>query len=302
MTHWLYPTNEAGPYHLVDPETGEEIAVSAEGVLRWLDARSDEPDEWYLSQGYRSMQAADLLWLYAAGRQELYAVGRVDGVRWDEADEAWYAEVMWLDHETRELMTTPIPRSQFLQIAQAPVRANSTASAVLDEWLRSQDAPGAEEAGRHAASPERVLTEVVHRREQFAFRRRLLAAYEGRCAVTGESVEAVLEAAHITPYSKEALNDLSNGLLLRADLHNLFDLCLIAVDPAGRLEVSSTLSATSYAALAGRLLALPASPDARPSRERLARHREGLLAGSVNRDASGPRTSAGPRFGSTRVS
>jgi predicted restriction endonuclease len=61
------------------------------------------------------------------------------------------------------------------------------------------------------------------RRGQPAFRRRLLAAYEGTCCISGWAPEAVLEAAHIQEHSKAGLNSMANGLLLRSDLHALFD-------------------------------------------------------------------------------
>jgi putative restriction endonuclease len=49
--------------------------------------------------------------------------------------------------------------------------------------------------------------------------------------VTGCELEALLEAAHIAPYRNASHNDLSNGLLLRADIHTLFDLYLMRIDP-----------------------------------------------------------------------
>jgi len=49
--------------------------------------------------------------------------------------------------------------------------------------------------------------------------------------ITGCELEELLEAAHIAPYRNASHNDLSNGLLLRADIHTLFDLHLIQIDP-----------------------------------------------------------------------
>ena len=79
---------------------------------------------------------------------------------------------------------------------------------------------------------ERTLSLIVRRQGQPAFRRQLIAAYKGRCAITGCEVQAVLEAAHIVPYKGSKTNDPGNGLLLRADMHTLFDLRLVAVDVA----------------------------------------------------------------------
>jgi predicted restriction endonuclease len=67
------------------------------------------------------------------------------------------------------------------------------------------------------------------------FRARLLAAYDNKCCMTGTAATDVLEAAHIQPYSDLGTNSVTNGLLLRSDLHVLFDLFMISVDPESRL-------------------------------------------------------------------
>ena len=79
----------------------------------------------------------------------------------------------------------------------------------------------------------------MRRRGQSVFRKQLLAAYNGQCAITRCDVEDVLEAAHIISYKGEETNHIGNGLLLRADIHTLFDLGLLAVDATSmRLLVS----------------------------------------------------------------
>jgi putative restriction endonuclease len=72
---------------------------------------------------------------------------------------------------------------------------------------------------------------IAQRRGQRTFRDSLIAAYGSKCVISGCGVLDVLEAAHIYPYRGPATNKVSNGLLLRADLHTLFDCNLIAVDP-----------------------------------------------------------------------
>jgi putative restriction endonuclease len=81
---------------------------------------------------------------------------------------------------------------------------------------------------------DRAMRAIRIRRGQPRFREELMNAYEGRCAITGCAIADVLEAAHITPYAGSQDNHVSNGLLLRADLHTLFDCGLIAIDPATR--------------------------------------------------------------------
>ena len=114
----------------------------------------------------------------------------------------------------------------------------------------------------------------MRRRGQPVFRKRLLEAYKGRCAVTGCSLEAVLEAAHLFPYRGPKTNYPGNGLLLRTDLHTLFDLKLIAVDVATMsLLVSASLGGTCYEEYGGRPINIPDDPRRRPNREALEQHR-----------------------------
>lgn len=68
---------------------------------------------------------------------------------------------------------------------------------------------------------------------------------------------------------------MSNGLLLRADLHTLFDLGLVVVDPQSmKVEVAQALQVSFYAGLAGTALRLPHRSEEIPSKEALAAHRE----------------------------
>jgi hypothetical protein len=99
----------------------------------------------------------------------------------------------------------------------------------------------------------RQIVEAVQRKGQSKFRNKLLAAYGGKCQVTGCDAAEALEAAHISPYMGELTNHVQNGLLLRADLHTLFDLGLLAIDPATmRIVLSERLRGTHYGELSGR--------------------------------------------------
>lgn len=119
---------------------------------------------------------------------------------------------------------------------------------------------------------ERVLQSINTRRGQPAFRNALLAAYGSACAVSGCTDESVLEAAHVTPHAEIQDYSVSNGLLLRADIHALFDLRLISVDPeSGRVVVSCHLSST-YQTFAGQMLRLPKIPADQPHPMSLMRH------------------------------
>lgn len=122
---------------------------------------------------------------------------------------------------------------------------------------------------------QRILMAVVRRDGQPAFRRLLLAAYGGACAISGCAVEALLEAAHIVPYRGVQTNVVVNGLLLRADLHKLFDLHLLGVDPITRkVCVSEALRQSEYAKFQGMPLRMPRDLGQAPLAELLAHHQE----------------------------
>ncbi|WP_261512735.1 HNH endonuclease [Chryseobacterium paludis] len=94
---------------------------------------------------------------------------------------------------------------------------------------------------------EITLRAIKLRRGQQDFRDKLLKRYNNTCIVTGCKITAILEAAHINPYRGEKDNHPENGLLLRADIHTLFDLNLIGVDPHTlTITVSNTLLNTEY--------------------------------------------------------
>lgn len=123
---------------------------------------------------------------------------------------------------------------------------------------------------------KRVERTITERRGQQAFRDGLMVAYGGRCAITGCDVRDVLEAAHIYPYRGADTNTLSNGLLLGADIHTLFDCELIAIDPhAMTVIVAPGLLQTEYAVLQGAPLRRPIDLLQSPNQEALAMHRRG---------------------------
>jgi putative restriction endonuclease len=113
---------------------------------------------------------------------------------------------------------------------------------------------------------------------QGTFRLAVLDAYQTRCAVTGERVRPVLEAAHIRPFAKQGPNAVSNGLALRADIHRLFDLGYVTVDPQLRFRVSQRLrtefnNGVDYYRFDGKgLRVLPDRLHERPAREYLEWH------------------------------
>lgn len=112
---------------------------------------------------------------------------------------------------------------------------------VLNKYLtvnpRTQDSFSvADEAPQYGNA---VLRKV--RIGQGSFRLSVIDAYNKRCAITGEKTLPVLEAAHIKPFTDAGPNQTSNGLLLRSDMHKLFDNGYITITPDFKIEVSKRI-------------------------------------------------------------
>lgn len=120
---------------------------------------------------------------------------------------------------------------------------------------------------------QRVNRAIVCRRGQREFRAAVLRAYSGRCAISNCDVADVLDAAHVVPYRGKHTNHVGNGLLLRTDLHTLFDLGLIAIDPQKKtIVVHSSLRESQYGTFQGMPLSSPRRARDRPSEAALAMH------------------------------
>jgi putative restriction endonuclease len=112
---------------------------------------------------------------------------------------------------------------------------------------------------------------------QQAFQAVIFAAYQRRCAVTGAKIRPVLQAAHIKPLPAGGEHRTDNGLLLRSDVHTLYDRGYLAVDPRHRLVVSRRLreefgNGEEFYARAGSEIDLPRRRADRPNREFLEWH------------------------------
>jgi hypothetical protein len=153
--------------------------------------------------------------------------------------------------------------------------ADATTKEVIKSIEKSLVEKGAFNPANLKDARNRVLTPIVQRRGQPAFRRKLLKAYAGKCAISGCNVREVLEAAHIIPYLGGKTDFTANGMLLRADLHTLFDLRLISVDAATKkVLVSPNLAGTVYHKLAGKKIRLPKQVSCQPHPKALAEHQK----------------------------
>jgi hypothetical protein len=143
----------------------------------------------------------------------------------------------------------------------------------LGPWLTDSEADDDGSSDTITYTPENIdrrpLVEraIRERRGQQGFRESLRSRYGDQCLVTGCKVLAILEAAHINPYRGQTDHHVENGLLLRADIHTLFDLDLLGVEPNHlRVEVHPAID-DEYGGFSGRRLLCRA--DRTPSLEQL---------------------------------
>ncbi len=156
---------------------------------------------------------------------------------------------------------------------------------VLQRRMAGASLPKAVSQGPPLQKPLRgSMTLVETRPGQATFRIDVEKAYSYRCAVTGERTRPALQAAHIVPWKESRLHDVRNGLLLRSDIHNLFDAGYVTVDEDLRFVVSSAIreefeNGRDYYALDGAQIRMPARSEQRPSNENLEWHRNNRFKG-----------------------
>lgn len=114
---------------------------------------------------------------------------------------------------------------------------------------------------------------------QGAFRLAVTEAYRRECAITGGRVLPALDAAHIQSYSSGGEHSVSNGLLLRRDIHSVFDAGYLTFDEDLRVVVSDRVrtefnNGNEYRRLQGERLRLPRNPRFHPDPDKLRWHRE----------------------------
>jgi len=114
----------------------------------------------------------------------------------------------------------------------------------------------------------------VLRTGQLRFRMTLLKVYNEKCCITGFDVKEALEAAHIVPFNGEKSDHIQNGILIRADLHRLFDKLLISIDPnTFEVKLAPSLQKNSlYSDLHNVKLRLPSNKNHWPAPVALEHH------------------------------
>ena len=231
--------------------------------------RSGATDSWYLGNSWRLVKAGDRIWVYAAApHSRVVAVGlSLEDPTFDDGISQWCIPIRWDRPVTRTLLRGGGPP---VTAPRGPRRISDEDLHSLLTWLEGRGAPKLEELPGEVVERYSV---VRARQGQQDFRRSLIEAYGGRCAITGCALQGVLEAAHIEGYTQQN-SVVTNGLLLRADIHQLFDLGLIWIDGNYRIRVSSEVTYRQYKNLDGNHLGLPEGRDLWPDKEKLRRHRE----------------------------
>lgn len=123
---------------------------------------------------------------------------------------------------------------------------------------------------------------ILPRLGQGAFRIIVADAYNRRCALSASRVLHVLESAHIKPYASSGTHSPTNGILLREDIHTLFDLGYLTVTPDYKVEVSKKIkeefdNGVEYYSMHGKDIRLPDIQQFRPSKDMLTWHNEKIF-------------------------
>ncbi|WP_028998367.1 HNH endonuclease signature motif containing protein [Azohydromonas australica] len=142
-----------------------------------------------------------------------------------------------------------------LNVLRSCPRLSAASAAQLRQLLGQGSAAETRVAAAQASAE--AMSSIEARRGSAALRTRLLQAWGGRCAVTDCAVEALLEVAHMTPAAPAAAERLGDAMVLRSDIHTLFDLGLMAFDDRWCVRVSPQLRDSEYWAYNGRAIQPP---------------------------------------------
>lgn len=142
------------------------------------------------------------------------------------------------------------------------------ASALPDEMRFPDETEWSREIREHKGE---ILEGLAERRQnsqktrpvQSQFRADLIEIYGGRCVLSGCAVPEALEAAHVLPHNGDPVRDRpDNGLLLRRDLHSMFDAMLWSIDPdTSKVRLSRRVQDSSYSALDGKVIDHKVAPE-----------------------------------------
>jgi len=184
--------------------------------------------------------------------------------RTDLTCEAIIVENEWRSHFDDDLLEIAERRLRDYGYAFKPHVQSTPERAVPDgaeQALSARSSKDSTSATLEFEPPEedqrgRAFRQIHDRPGQARFRQILIDAYGERCCITGPTIAVALEAAHITAYRGEQSDHVQNGLLLRADLHRLFDRFCFGINPSTfQLHLGKHLAQIDqYASFDGRAL------------------------------------------------
>lgn len=189
------------------------------------------------------------------------------------------------------VVDTPSDFSRNLMTGKSYVVGDRGSNPVIDLFVQNL-AVSVSHIESHNAEPRRVDGPVFGeprlvrpRLGQGGFKSLVRVAYEKRCAVTGHKIVPTLQAAHIVPVSSQGENRIDNGLLLRSDVHTMFDRGYLGVAPDYTLRVSPRLRADfgngdEFYARQGTTIALPRNQVDQPNTEFLEWHMDTIFRAS----------------------
>ncbi len=191
---------------------------------------------------------------------------------WDDDKGQYRIRIGWDRKLTSSLRKNPISYDSYMQhVRRAVTPANESTLSVFEAWLRKEGS----ELSKRALGVKFATSEVKRRLGQGPFRDKVLTAYGWTSAMSGCGRPEALEAAHIVPVvSARGTHQVHNSLLLRADIHNLFDYGLMSVSSNGAVTVAPENADSTYRTLHGRKLNLPIGTNRSLLFASLAQHRK----------------------------
>jgi hypothetical protein len=249
--HYLYPLNPKSKQgYRFEDDHGNTFPTSLAG---FLDCYSNEATaEWGVYHCADDLNEGDFIWVhFSLPISAICAVGKIVGKPKDNPSSGAPKKITikWDWNYTKRLQSHPIPYSSFKQRVPVSVRrANTKTQTVLNNWIKGKYPP----IKKSRTTNVRFKTaEVQVRQGQPEFRVALLAAYDHTCVISGCVTRDALQAAHIKSVADGGLHSTRNGLILRADLHNLFDRGLITIDEKGFVHVDPVVKDREYRAFHG---------------------------------------------------
>lgn len=257
VNHYLYPLNPKSKYrYQFKDEIGNSYPTSLAGFLDCYSKTSEA--DWSISVLGDEIKKDDLIWVhFASPISEIRAVGRAESPAKEKTD--WSPRksltIKWDWELTKKLQKHPIPFSAHRQMIPVAVRrANPKTLKILEAWLDKRPSQITPSHTKLSSPVKFCTTEIEVRQGQPEFRLQLLALYDNRCVISGCETRDVLQAAHIKSVSDGGSHDLRNGLILRADLHNLFDRGLITISKSGIVSINSKITEKYYRKYNGKKL------------------------------------------------